>query len=232
MVDRLIEKVRKLNVLRHVRGIQSRDFSLIASNCTGTLPYRFLDMPHLSPTVNLFFFAPDYIKFATHLEHYLAHPLTFQSSSKYAEGRETHKNHGSYPIGLLDDIEIHFMHYTSEEDAKLKWERRAARVNFNNLIFTFTDRDLCTPELIQQFNELPGRKLMLTAKPMPWIPCAVAVPAYRGCTEVGDAYTRYDYLTHVNYRGLVDGHSEDTDAVTSTDVMPTADHAMARTVSG
>jgi len=208
MVERLLQKARKFNVLRHIRGIKSRDFSLIASNCTGTLPYRFLNMPHLSPTVNLFFFAPDYMKFASRLEHYLNQPLQFTASSRYPEGRQTHEEHGGYPIGLLDDIEIHFMHYTSKADAKEKWERRAARVNFDNLIFTFTDRDLCTPELIQQFNELPGRKLMLTARPMPWVPSAVTVPAYRGLSEIGDAYTRYDHLTHVNYRGLIDGAAE------------------------
>lgn len=205
MLDQLIQKARKFNVQRHIRGIESRDFSLIASNCTGTLPYRFLDMQHLSPTVNLFFFAPDYLKFATQLEHYLTQPMRFVAQSKYEQGRITHENHGRYPIGLLDDIEVHFMHYGSEADAAEKWHRRAARVNFDNLIFTFTDRDLCTPELIQQFNELPGRKLMLTARPLPWVPCAVPVPAYRGLSEVGDAYTRYDYLTHVNYRGLIDG---------------------------
>ena len=230
MVERLLQKARKFNVLRHIRGIESRDFSLIASNCTGTLPYRFLNMPYLSPTVNLFFFAPDYIKFASRLEHYLSQPLTFKKTSMYPEGRETHQNHGQYPIGLLDDIEIHFMHYTSEADAKLKWDRRAARVNFNNLIFTFTDRDLCTPDLIRQFNELPGRKLLLTSKPMPWIPCAVPVPAYRGCSEVGDAYTRYDYLTHVNYRGLVDGNTQTPCLFASTSGIPT-EHSLARPLS-
>ena len=208
MVDRILEKARKLNVLRHIRGIKSRDFSLIASNCTGTLPYRFLQMPHLSPTVNLFFFAPDYIKFASNLEHYLQQQLEFTTRSKYADGQQTYESHGKYPIGILGgDIEIHFMHYDSEADAKEKWDRRAARVNLNNLIFTFTDRDLCTPELIQQFNELPGRKLVLTSRPMPWIPCAVPVPAYRGLSEVGNAYTNYNHLTHVNYRGLIDGEA-------------------------
>lgn len=60
MIGQLLIKARKFDVLRHIRGIKSRDFSLIASNCTGALPYRFLDMPNLSPTANLFFFAPDY----------------------------------------------------------------------------------------------------------------------------------------------------------------------------
>ena len=205
MVDQILEKARKLNVQLHIRGIKSRDFSLIASNCTGTLPYRFLKIPHLSPTINLFFFAPDYLQFASRLEHYLNQPLQFVKRSKYAEGRITHESHGRYPIGQLDGLEIHFMHYESEDDAKQKWDRRAARVNFDNLIFMFTDRDLCTPELIQQFDALPGRKLLLTSRPMPWVTSAVPIPAYRGFSEIGDAYTRYDHLTHVNYRGLIDG---------------------------
>lgn len=230
MIEPILEKARKINVLRHIRGIKSRDFSLIASNCTGTLPYRFLKMPHLSPTVNLFFFAPDYMKFASRLEHYLHQPLEFVARSKYPAGRVTHEAHGRYPIGLLDDIEIHFMHYESELDAKQKWERRAARVNFDNLIFTFTDRDLCTPELMQQFNELPGRKLLLTSRPMPWISCAVPVPAYRGKQEVGDAYTRYDYLTHVNYRSLIDGAAAHAPAVSQPSL--STQPAIARSISG
>lgn len=242
MIDLLLQKARKYNVQRHIRGIESRDFSLIASNCTGTLPYRFLDMPHLSPTVNLFFFAPDYLKFASRLEHYLNQPMGFIATSKYQQGRATHEGHGRYPIGLLDDIEVHFMHYSSEADAVDKWHRRAARVNFDNLIFTFTDRDLCTPELIQQFNELPGRKLMLTARPLPWVPCAVPVPAYRGLSEVGDAYTRYDHLTHVNYRGLIDGARTSSalsdsfagslnDSVTRSTSSVKGEPALARTIS-
>ncbi len=119
---------------------------------------------------------------------------------------------------MLDGVEIHFMHYTSEADAKEKWERRAARVNMNHLIFTFTDRDLCTPELIQQFKRIPGRKLLLTARPMPWIPCAVTVPAYRGLSEIGDAYTHFENLTHINYRGLVDGMTQTQSARTVTDL--------------
>ena len=230
MIGRIHKLAGKYNVRRHIRGIRRRDFSLIASNCTGTLPYRFLRMRHLSPTVNLFFFAPDYLKFASRLQHYLQQPLKFIDESSYEDGQVTHKAHGRYPIGLLDDIEIHFMHYTSKADAKLKWERRAARVNFDNLIFTFTDRDLCTPELIRQFNELLGPKLLLSSRPMPWIPCAVTVPAFRGMSEMGDAYSRYDYLTHVNYRALIDGPEAHGSLLSKLSLAPKP--AFIRTVSG
>ena len=122
----------------HLRGIKSRDFTIIASNCTGTLPYRFIGMEYLTPTVNLFFHAPCYLKFATHLDHYLAQPLRFIPESRYENGRRAHAEHGFYPIGVLDDIEIHFMHYSDASDAAEKWNRRKQRINRNNLVYAFT----------------------------------------------------------------------------------------------
>ena len=202
----------------HLRGIKSRDFTIIASNCTGTLPYRFIGMEYLTPTVNLFFHAPCYLKFATHLDHYLAQPLRFIPESRYENGRRAHAEHGFYPIGVLDDIEIHFMHYSDAGDAAEKWNRRKQRINRNNLIYAFTDQNDCTPEIMQAFDRLPGRKLMLTARPSPWISSAVTVPHWHGQTEIGDVYTRYDTLLHVNYRDFIDG---DADAFNFYSHLPT-----------
>jgi len=215
MIKKLTQLVRKARVVHHIRGINSRDFSIIASNCTGTLPYRFLKMPYLSPTVNLFFYAPCYLKFASRLDHYLQQELRFKSESGYAEGRATHEAFGRYPVGVLDDIEIHFMHYDSEDDALEKWNKRKQRINREKLIFAFTDRDLCTYDLMQQFDDLPGNKILLTARHCPWLKSAVHIPAYQGCSEMGDGYTNYDTLMDVNYRALIDGtgNAEATDAM-------------------
>lgn len=214
MIKKLIRWTKKAAVMHQIRGIKSRDFSIIASNCTGTLPYRFLKMPYLSPTVNLFFHAPCYLKFASKLDHYLAQELRFVSQSRYPEAHETHKKFNYYPIGVLGDVEIHFMHYDNEDDALEKWERRKKRINKDNMIFAFTDRDLCTPELMQQFDNLPGRKILLTAHVCPWLESAVHVPAYRGQSEMGDGYTNFDTLMHIDYRRLIDGsaHSDASEA--------------------
>lgn len=216
MIKKLIKWTKKAAVVHQIRGIKSRDFSIIASNCTGTLPYRFLKMPHQSPTVNLFFHAPCYIQFASRLEYYLGKELRFVSQSKYPEAHDTHAKFNFYPIGVLGDIEIHFMHYDSEDDALDKWNRRKKRINRDKLIFAFTDRDLCTPELMQQFDDLdlPGQKILLTAHICPWLESAVHIPAYRGQSEMGDGYTNYDTLMHIDYRALVDGpaHSDEREA--------------------
>jgi len=202
--DILSEKLNKLRVVGNISSIERRDFSIIASNCAGTLPYRFLNMPYTSPTINLFFFAPCYIKFVNNLEYYLSLPLRFKVKSSYKRGEFIRTSNGNYPLGKLDDIEIHFMHYANEVVANQKWHRRKQRINFDNLILAFTDKDHCTPELLKEFDNLPyANKFVLTAKYWPEIQSHIRVPHFEGMAEIGDCYTRYDYLTHVNFRELI-----------------------------
>ncbi len=206
--DNLSEKFNKLRVVANIRGIRNRDFSIIASNCTGTLPYRFLNIPYTSPTVNLFFHAPCYLKLVKNLDYYLSVPLRFTPRSSYAQGELVRSLHHHYPVGRLDDIEVHFMHYSSETEAADKWNRRKERINRDNMIFAFTDKDLCTDELISEFDALPfDNKYVLTAKAMPHIKSAIHVPACDGMTEIGDCYTRYDHLSHIDFRQLIDRSS-------------------------
>ncbi|WP_245150281.1 DUF1919 domain-containing protein, partial [Streptococcus pneumoniae] len=55
---------------------------------------------------------------------------------------------------LLDDIELHFLHYADEEEATQKWNRRLERIHWDNLYFKFNDNDACTYELMKEFEEL------------------------------------------------------------------------------
>lgn len=188
-----------------MRQIRERDFCIIASNCTGALPYRFLRLPYNTPTINLFFYAPDFIRFVKHLDHYLAQPLRFAPRSRFTETDAIFAEHGTYPVGRLDDIEIHFMHYVSESEAEEKWNRRKARINRDNLVIAFTDKDLCTPELLREFDALPyERKYVLTAQSHADIESAVPVPAFAHQSEVGDTYTHYDTLAHIDFAELLE----------------------------
>ena len=76
--------------------------------------YQYFGLKYLTPTVGLFIMDDDYIRFLENLEYYLAQPIKFigHSQSRYQSvlGKEsTAKN--DYPIGLLGDVEIHFLHY-------------------------------------------------------------------------------------------------------------------------
>lgn len=203
---RVIRLLHKLLLIWRIRQIKRRDFCIIASNCTGSLPYRFLGMRYNTPTVNLFFYAPDFIRFVSNLDHYLSLPLRFTPVSRYPETLQIQREHGRYPIGQLDDIEIHFMHYIDETEAEQKWNSRKQRINKDNLVIAFTDRDRCTPELLAQFDALPyPRKYVLTAKNHREIESSIQVPAFEHGDEVGDTYTNYDTLSHINFADLIDG---------------------------
>lgn len=137
-------------------SIKNKDFSIISNNCWAGRAYQYLDMPYLSPTAGLYFFAPDYIKFVSDLRKYLATPLRFinPEESKYYEELKK-RNQLDKPIGIIDDVEIVFLHYKTKEEAKEKWNRRKERVNFDNIILKFSRMDLCTEKEIKKFDKLP-----------------------------------------------------------------------------
>lgn len=138
------------------RSIKNKNFSVISNNCWAGRVYQYLDMPYLSPTAGLYFFAPDYIKFVSDLRRYLNTPLCFikPEESKYYEEIKK-RNQTEKPIGILDDVEIVFLHYKTKEEAEEKWNRRKERVNFDNIILKFSRMDLCTEKEIQEFDKLP-----------------------------------------------------------------------------
>ncbi len=100
----------------------------------------------------------DYIKLINNLKYYfLECDLKFIdcNNSKYKDYlKYKDERFGSYPIGLLDDIEIHFLHYANEKEAKEKWNRRCKRVNWDNLILKFDDQNLCTFDNLKDFSRI------------------------------------------------------------------------------
>ncbi len=115
------------NFETYIRLKESR-VTIISRNCWAGLCYHRLGLPFLSPTINLFFKDDDFNKFAMDLEGYLSCPLTFDGIRYDGKiGRE-------YPVGKLEDVYVHFNHYTDFEEAKLAWERRKALVNMENVL--------------------------------------------------------------------------------------------------
>ncbi len=138
------------------KRIKSRDFTIISNNCWAGKVYQYMDMPYLTPTVGLYFFADDYLRFVKNLRYYLSLELQFipMQESRYATILHERKL-CNVPIGVLDDVEIVFRHYKTEQEASEKWERRKARVNWNNLFIKFSRMNGCTDEHLRQFSELP-----------------------------------------------------------------------------
>lgn len=147
--------------------LENKNFTIISNNCWGGMVYQKLDLPYISPTVGVYFYADDYIKFLSNLEHYLSiKPIIIsKSKSKYAKQLSELKVYRYFPIGLIDDVEVVFLHYRSDNEAIEKWEKRKSRINLSNLIVKFNDQNQCTEEHLIAFERLPYKnKICFTAK--------------------------------------------------------------------
>ena len=142
---------------RKMAGLdEHKTFTIISNNCWGGHVYRYFNLPYSSPTIGLYFFTEDYLKFLTKLEYYLSLDIKFitHEQSRYSAILKE-RNTPPCPIGVLDDIEIVFLHYHSEEEAKTKWNRRKERMDRNRIIVKMTEQNLCTPEHLKVFDALP-----------------------------------------------------------------------------
>lgn len=148
--------------------LKNKSFSIISDNCWGGFIYQYFNIPYKSPFVGLFIFSPDYIKMLKNLEYYLNSDLVFiePNETRYKKELIAHGTYETYPIAILgDNVEIHFLHYKSNEEAYEKWSKRVKRLDRKNLIIKFCDRDLCTDELVDEFDKLDfENKVMLSSK--------------------------------------------------------------------
>ena len=171
-------KIRDVEHEAYLRGkrcrLKNKTPSIISNNCVAGVIYHDLGLRFDSPTVNLFFGAEDFVRFAENLEVYLSLELQEIRSDR------------PYPVGMLGDITIYFMHYKSFEEAKAKWEERTARINFDNLFFIMSEREGCTPTVAERFDRLPYRnKVLLTHLPMPQVGCAHVLAGFENDSELG-----------------------------------------------
>lgn len=125
------------------RRLKNDNFTILCSNCIGGIICNRLGKQFLSPTVNLWFFQDDFIKFLLDLKGYLTEELVF-IESKY-----------DHPVAKLRDIKIFFAHYHTEEEAAAAWNRRKERINFNNLYIIMYDRDGVTREDLLKLKDVP-----------------------------------------------------------------------------
>jgi uncharacterized protein (DUF1919 family) len=132
--------------------------SRICNNCIGGIIYHDLGLQFLTPTINLYFYAHDYIKF---LQNFDKNIIT---SPKAIDDLPNNKN-SNHPVGFLNGVKIEFSHYDTLDAAIAIWDKRRLRINRNNLFIIGSDRDFCTPEIVDKFHELPFKhKIFFSSK--------------------------------------------------------------------
>jgi uncharacterized protein (DUF1919 family) len=81
-----------------------------------------LRIPYLTPTVRLYIAPRDYIKYIESLASIHREELIFIESAQ------------TYPVATLAGIEIHFMHYKDQEEAKSKYRKRFERIHGKRIL--------------------------------------------------------------------------------------------------
>lgn len=196
-----IESLRTLE--KKVKGrisrlrIKQKDFTIISNNCWGTFIYKKFDLSYQSPFVNLLIFADDYIQLLEKFSPEILNNIHFikHEESKHKKELKTREYYEmSYPVGVIgDNIEIHFLHYTQENDAKEKWQERIKRINYNKLLFKFSDSEICNDSLIERFDRLSFKnKICFTAKPFPKLKSVVYLDYFQDKQGVRDEWKHSD----------------------------------------
>ncbi|MCQ2237092.1 MAG: DUF1919 domain-containing protein, partial [Bacteroidales bacterium] len=143
--------------------------TVICNDCTGGMILHDLHMPFNSPFINACMSDEDYLKLLGNLREYMSIDLTDDTKGN------------RYPIGLLGDIRIHFMHNDTFEQAKKNWQRRLKRVNYEKIVVIGSCIDTQAKDLGERFYNLPYKHKVLLHNDMSIkIPCSVYI---KGCTN-------------------------------------------------
>jgi len=168
------------------KRLTNQGMSVISANCVGAFILHDLNQPFNSPFVNLYLDPSDFVRYLQNIEFYQAQPLQFIQTEK------------PYPVGLLDDLKVHFMHYHSE-----------------NLFIMMTDKDGgkgAKYEDLKAFDNLPYQnKVVFTHKPYPELKSAFYIKGFENENEVGDLFTfsgwngekyydQFDYVSWFNQK--------------------------------
>lgn len=145
------KKIAEFNRRKYVNNnyvdYKSEPVSFISCNCIGGMIYHDLKTRFASPTINLYIESPDFISFCMNLNYYLSKTdISFIDNT-------------IYPIGKIDNVLIHFLHYKTNDEALECWKRRAKRVNYENIKIIFSDRDNFNESLLVDFYKLPYKKV-------------------------------------------------------------------------
>lgn len=174
MFSRIKLLERKFYLKGKKKKLHNTNPTVIASNCNGAVILHDLGCRFNSPTVNLYFDAKDFIKLLSNPTKYFEEELIEISSEEI------------FPVGMLGDVKVYFMHYKNFDEAKKKWDERKERINYDNMFVMMTDKNGCTEEDIKTFDELPYKnKVIFTHKEYPKYKSAYYMKGFEREGEVG-----------------------------------------------
>ena len=201
--------LRKIFLKFKKRNIQ-KDVTIISNNCTGGVMYSDLGLRFNTPTINLSFAENrSFYMFVAHIKDYIQNGTLTESRKK-----EHHPHFPNAPIGILHcgnmpDLEIHFLHYSTFEEAREKWFTRSKRVNFDKIFLVIEAQSEYEKSLIPLYVDLPYKKVIFTDANYPYSCClkmsfyskygvGIDYPILKLCSVFGRrGYDEFDYVNEI-----------------------------------
>lgn len=171
------------------------EFCIVSNNCWGGEVYAFNKIAYNTPFIGLFIPPLCFAKMCANLPKYLDQKLVFINRSKYSIYHDLRKS-STYPIALLGGIEIHFLHYISEEEASTKWIRRRKRMPNDQSLWMIKacDREISNwPLFAKLWNSIPYHKVFFSSKYRPYINNSIWFFEFFYKKELPDGKTQYNY---------------------------------------
>lgn len=151
--------------LRHKKfrrtKVKNEDVTILCNCCIGGTMYNDLGLKFLSPTINLFFGHHGFIDFVNHLDEYIDGNITNTERFDINE-RKAHSPICILKKDNLPDVEIHFLHYDTFDEAEKKWHERYKRINHNKIFLVIEAMDDHEHQLIDEYVKLPFPKIIFT----------------------------------------------------------------------
>lgn len=163
------------------RGLTSRRFVILSSNCIGGCLLHDLGCRFDTPTINMVI--PEFVTFCENWQQLLQlAPIPCPEEDC------------AFPVFQLGPVQLRGVHYPSDEAFLADWNRRAKRMlqkveEGAEILLFAADTQLLAENAVERFEKLPYRKVVFSANALPCENCVI-IPEFAGQPHVGDM-TRY-----------------------------------------
>ncbi len=173
----------------------TREFTIFSNNCLGGVFYHDAGRRFTSPLINTAMDGEDFLKFLSNPKHYLSCDMEFFTWP----GRD-------FPIAKIDDIEVNFVHYKTQEECIEKWKKRAKRIVWDNIYIVATNHDgMYQEKCMKLFDELPYKnKIMFVSNEYPQYSWAIPIKQFKGRYQCRITTSYADLRGHRYYETAFD----------------------------
>lgn len=204
VLHRLREEMYPILAPIRRKKLINRNFTIISNNCWGGVCYEYFGLKKQTPTVGMYFFADEYIRFLSNLKDYLNKEINVCSAaeSKYYD-ELVKREQSSVLVGFLGDVEFVLLHYHDKKSAIEKWKRRVNRINWDNMIYKFSYMNNCKDEHIKRFEEIAIRDNVkhfeFVPKEFPTFANAIVIPSRKDGQIGNDTFYWNKYINVVKF---------------------------------